>query len=406
VRRLLDYQASCDDVTDASSPARFARRRLLKAAVFGLPSDHPDAEITGNNKGLNSDLIHAVTGSVLDVSPHVLILQTETGEERLTLAASTVAWRGRTVAPAALRQGDRAIVKRNYARRTVADRIWAEIGRATGTIVERDGDTLLVDAGTEKGREILVIPPHAASRIQVRFPQLEPGYLIDVIGLRRPGFLVGLIPATSQPPYRADQPPSPPLVGGHIPDSISGTATWHEPGEEPDGLLGVAYPALDPETGCEVHGRAGTGGSYAPDADTAATYGLRTHPVNAYADGCYDTSPYSPATDDPHQADHCPSDLAAADLHAVDPHMAGPGCVRLPYLSLGSVLRIHNDCTQRSRVLPVTSCGAASRLFCDRCVTCGTSPRGRVADLTMAAFVDMGGDLERGCFNATITIGG
>ncbi|HYZ56121.1 MAG TPA: hypothetical protein VE733_21835 [Streptosporangiaceae bacterium] len=297
-------------------------------------------------------------------------------------------------------------MKRNYARRTVADRIWAEIGRATGTIVERDGDTLLVDAGTEKGREILVIPPHAASRIQVRFPQLEPGYLIDVIGLRRPGFLVGLIPATSQPPYRADQPPSPPLVGGHIPDSISGTATWHEPGEEPDGLLGVAYPALDPETGCEVHGRAGTGGSYAPDADTAATYGLRTHPVNAYADGCYDTSPYSPATDDPHQADHCPSDLAAADLHAVDPHMAGPGCVRLPYLSLGSVLRIHNDCTQRSRVLPVTSCGAASRLFCDRCVTCGTSPRGRVADLTMAAFVDMGGDLERGCFNATITIGG
>jgi hypothetical protein len=374
--------------------------------VFGPSDDRPDDAIAGNNGGLNSGSIHAVTGSVLDVSPHVLILQTETGEERFTLAASTVAWRGSTVAPAALRQGDRAIVKRNYARGMVADRIWAEIGRVTGTIVERDGDTLLVDAGTEKGREILVIPPYATGRIQVRFPLLEPGYLIDVIGLRRPGFLVGLIPATSQPPYRADQPPGPPLVSGHMPDSISGTATWHEPGEEPDHLMGVAYPALDPETGCEVHGHAGTGGSYAPDADTAATRGLRTHPVSTHADGCYGTGPYSPATAGPHQADGCPGDLAAADLHAVDPHMAGPGCVRLPYLSVGSMLRVRNDCTQRSRVLPVTSCGAASRLFCDRCVTCGTSPRGRVADLTMAAFVDMGGDLERGCFNATIMIGG
>ena len=81
-------------------------------------------------------------------------------------------------------------------------------------------------------------------------------------------------------------------------------------------------------------------------------------------------------------------------------------CVRLPYLSLGSVLRVRNDCGQRARDLPVTGCGAAARLFCDRCVTCGTSPRGRVADLTMSAFVDLGGDLDRGCFNATIMIGG
>ena len=56
-------------------------------------------------------------------------------------------------------------------------------------------------------------------------------------------------------------------------------------------------------------------------------------------------------------------------------------------------------------VLPVTGCAAIARLFNDRCVTCGTSPRGRVADLTMASFVALGGDLERGCFNATVTIG-
>ena len=100
------------------------------------------------------------------------------------------------------------------------------------------------------------------------------------------------------------------------------------------------------------------------------------------------------------------SEAYHADQFAVDPHLAGPGCVRLPYLSLGSMLRIRNDCAQRARDLPVTSCGASARLFCDRCVTCGTSPRGRVADLTMSAFVDLGGDLDRGCFNATITIGG
>ena len=141
----------------------------------------------------------------------------------------------------------------------------------TGTIVEREAGTLLVDEGTEKGRKILVIPPYATGRIQVRFPRLQPGYLIDVIGLRRPGFVEGLIPATSQPPYRADQPPSPPMVSGHIPDSISGTATWHEPGEEPEDLLGVAYPALDPETGCEGHARAEPDDAVAAPADAACT---------------------------------------------------------------------------------------------------------------------------------------
>jgi len=55
--------------------------------------------------------------------------------------------------------------------------------------------------------------------------------------------------------------------------------------------------------------------------------------------------------------------------------------------------------------LPVTGCAAIARLFNDRCVTCGTSPRGRVADLTLASFVALGGELERGCFNATIRMG-
>jgi hypothetical protein len=146
------------------------------------------------------------------------------------------------------------------------------------------------------------------------------------------------------------------MVSGHVPDPVTGSAVWHEPGEEPEDLLGLAYPALDPETSCE---RAG------------------------------------PARPD-----------CSGDEHAVDPHAAGPGCVRLPYLSLGSMLRLRNDCADRSRMVPVTSCGATARLFCDRCVTCATSSKGRIADLTMAAFVELGGALEDGCFNASASIGG
>ena len=405
VRRLHDHSSSVDDLTDAISPARFARRRLLKSALFGVSGGSSDEASPSPSENIfNSEVTHAVIGSVLDVSPHVLVLQTAAGEERLTLASSTAAWRGHPVAPAALRQGDRAIVQRNYVRRTIADRIWAEIGRVTGTIVERDADTLLIDEGTEKGRKILVIPPYATGRIQVRFPRLQPGYLIDVIGLRRPGFVEGLIPATSQPPYRADRPPSPPMVSGHIPNSISGTATWHEPGEEPEDLLGMAYPALDPETGCEGHNQARPDDFVASPGEARCPNGGRHTriPRGGHVRG---DAPYVAAAFG-HDPAQCTGDLHREERYAVDPHLVGPGCVRLPYLSLGSVVRIYNDCAQRARDLSVTSCGASARLFCDRCVTCGTSPRGRVADLTMSAFVDLGGDLDRGCFNATITIGG
>ncbi len=359
MRHLADIPRWCDDVMDSAGPGRFARRPLLKAAVLGRRDElgHPLAAAADDAEATASTLLYTVTGRILDVSPHVLMLRTERGEQRFLLSASAQAWRGGQVPAAALRQGDHAIVRRQTAHSPVADRIWAQAGRVTGTVIERQGPaTMLVDEGPAKGRKIVIIAAEAEGRIQVRFPRLEPGYLIDVIGLKHDGFLRALIPATSQPPYRAGHPPAPPLVSGHVPDPVSGTAVWHEPGEEPEGLLGLAYPALDPETGCERAGSA------------------------------------RPA---------CPG-----DRYAVDPHVAGPGCVRLPYLSVGSLLRLRNDCAERSRLLPVTSCGATARLFCDRCVTCGTSRRGRIADLTMAAFVELGGALEAGCFNATMTIGG
>jgi hypothetical protein len=350
VRYSTDIPGWCDDVTDSASPYRFARRALLKAAVLGT-YDTTDEPL------LSGPLAYTVIGKILDISPHILILDTDDGEQRFPLAASTRSWRGGLVAPCALRQGDRAIARRAQPGRPVVDRVWAEVGRVTGTIIERDGPvTLLVDEGLGKGRRIVLIDKGSTGRIQVRFPRLEPGYLIDVIGLRHDGFLRALIPATAQPPYRAGRPPAPPLVSGHVPDPLSGTAVWHEQGEEPTGLLGLAYPALDPETSCEQ-------------------------------------APVVPVTCD-------------CDTHAVDPHATGPGCVRLPYLSVGSMLRLRNDCSGRSRMLPVTGCGATARLFCDRCVSCGTSQKGRIADLTMAAFVELGGNLEDGCFNATMMLGG
>ncbi|HJY95301.1 MAG TPA: hypothetical protein VJ371_10110, partial [Streptosporangiaceae bacterium] len=226
---------------------------MLKAAVLGRRDEpgHPLAATGEDVEAAGNTLVYTVTGRILDVSPHVLVLRTERGEQRFPLAASAQAWRGGQVPPAALRQGDHAIVRRQHPHGPVMDRIWAQAGRVTGTVIEREGPaTLLVDEGPAKGRKIVIIAAEAAGRIQVRFPRLEPGYLIDVIGLKHDGFLQALIPATSQPPYLAGHPPAPPLVSGHVPDPVSGTAVWHEPGEEPEGLLGLAYPALDPETGC------------------------------------------------------------------------------------------------------------------------------------------------------------
>src|SRR5215469_12820591 len=277
------------DATSSTSPAgagaavgppTAARRRLLKAAVFPHQTDptldgrgttgHPavrpgpeasqmPADARNLSAGLPdaSELPRTVIGTVLDASPHVLVLGEEGRELRFTITADAVAWRGTQLEPAALRQHDRAVVRLHPSGRNVADRIWANIGRVTGVITERHGNQLLVDEGATRGAQIVTIQQRAVGRIQVRFPTLEPGYLVDIIGLRRDSELVGLIPATSQPPYPVHRVPQPALVGhvtdfvtSRMADFISGSATWHEPREEPPGILGVAYPALDPETGC------------------------------------------------------------------------------------------------------------------------------------------------------------
>jgi len=339
-----DYRC-CDRFAGTTTAVRRSRRRMLKAAVFGAPDAQAQDATDLVAAGLPAvgQLPRAITGTVRDVSPHVLVLGNGAGEMRVALTSGATAWRGSPLDPAGVQPGDQAVVRLHRSQRGVADRIWANIGRVTGVIVERDSDSdsLLVDEGKTKPRQLVRIPLGSAGRIQVRFPNLEPGYLIDVIGLRRAAVLEARIPGTSQPAYPVDRLPAPPLVSGHLPSAISGSVTWHEPFEEPPGLLGASYPALDPEAGC------------AED------------PVGEVA----------------------------------------PRFVRLPYLAVGSRLLVRNDCTGSSCTLPVTGCAAMARLFNDRCVTCGTSSRGRVADLTMASFIALGGELDRGCFNATVTVG-
>lgn len=360
--RPVDQMPSPGHTGAVPAPAQVARRRVLRRAVLG-PRTRPGHGALGGPTGAEHvPAPGTVVGTVVDATARMLIVRTGHGDQRLAVTTSTVAWRGGPVSPTALRAGDRVLTRVRAAgdgeRGDAAERIWAQIGRITGIILERDSDTLLVHGGSGRGVGTVVIPRRAADVIAVRFPRLEPGYLVDVIGLRRPEHLEGLLPATSQPPYRADQPPKPRPVRGGPPTTVSGTATWHESGTwHEDGAdatqVGLSYPALDPDP-CPPVQKSELGGG---------RRGL-----------------------------------------TVDTHPRGPGCVRLPYLSVGTVLWVRNDCTNHARPIPVTGCAALDRYFCDRCVACGASPRGRVADLTMAAFVDLGGDLAAGCFNATVTM--
>lgn len=102
---------------------------------------------------------------------------------------------------------------------------------------------------------------------------------------------------------------------------------------------------------------------------------------------------------------------AGAAYPAVDPEGAAggcadapPGCVPFPYLSVGSEVTVHNECGGRAATVPVVECGCTAARFCDRCVDCAASPRGRIVELTPAVFAGLGGDLEAGCFNAAVRV--
>jgi hypothetical protein len=338
-RQLRHNADSCPgdgDTPPPEKPAWPGRRALLRAAVFDTGEQQPWAHCPAAAESV-------ATGVVAAVREDAIVLDGRDGTESVFISPATVTWLGARTVASALRPGDPVIIRHRTTgtgplARRLAERIWARIGRVTGTIIAAEGSEFLVDAGRgDRTPRVVVIAASSARPIEVRFPRLAPGYLLDVIGTRHGDRLLAVAPAAAQPAYRAGHAPAPPLVSGPLPVPISGSAVWHEPDGEPPDLVGLGYPALDPESGTPVAG-------------------------------------------------------------------PGQGCVRLPYLSLGSAIRLTNECTHRSAVLPVTSDGAMARQFFDRCVTCDTSPRGRLADLTMAAFVELGGNLEQGCFNARMSL--
>jgi hypothetical protein len=333
------------ELSSSATATRYARRALLRDAVF----DGRDRELLPRRPASARSV---VTGVIVDVYQEAVVVHGQYGVQVVGLSPSTITWLGARAAASALRRGDWVIVRRRAtsprsAIPSVAERIWARIGRATGAIVAAEGLELLVNTGRhDRAPQRVVLAAPALRQIQVRFPRLEPGYLLDVIGTRHGDYLLAVAPATAQPPHRAGQVPGPPAANRRFRAPLSGTAVWHEPDDGQADSFGLAYPALDPDTDGHPGG----------------------HPRGR------------------------PS--------------GGPGCVRLPYLSLGGIVRVRNECAGREALLPVTGDAVMARQFCDRCMECDTSSRGRLADLTMAAFVELGGDLERGCFNATLTVAG
>ncbi|TMR90742.1 hypothetical protein [Nonomuraea basaltis] len=308
------------------------RRRVLAAAALGR-----GAGVPGPDPG-EGEPINAVAGEILDVSPHLIIIETPDGtEERLVIAPWATAWHGADAAPADLPMGS-MVMMRALRDGRVVERIWADTTRITGTILSITGRkdlTVELDCGPHRGHRTVVIPYRASGRLQVRHPKFEPGYLFDAIGIRRDGAGLALLPATSQPPYPARAVPPPPPAYAGLQSRISGTATWSDTFDEEE--RGAAYPMLErTDTGC-------------PDV--------------------------------------------------------GASCAGLPYLAIGSLLQIRNICSNRSANVPVVACGCVAGRFCDRCVECDTSPRGRIAELSPFSYVELGGDLVKGCFNAQIGLG-
>lgn len=132
------------------------RRRVLAAAALGRPVAEP-GPVSEEDEPLRS-----VIGEILDVSPHLIIIDTpEGGEERLVIAPWATAWRGETVAPADLPVGAHVIIRALQGGR-VADRIWADVTRITGVIQSigaGSGDrTMELYCGPHRGRRTIVIP--------------------------------------------------------------------------------------------------------------------------------------------------------------------------------------------------------------------------------------------------------
>ncbi|WP_245627609.1 hypothetical protein [Actinomadura oligospora] len=421
-----------------------ARRRYRRAVLGGgpPPPTPPAAPL------------RVLTGTVLDASPHVLALATAAGEARLPMTARTTVWHGGRRGPAAPHPGQQALVRMDAAG-LAADRVWLDIGRVTGTILSAGPDTLEVDLGPHRGRARVSLEPRAHQLVQVRHPRLEPGYLVDVLCVRSPTGPRAVAPATSQPGHRADDLASP-APDAPVPATTRGTATWTGwPGAPQTTGMGdgTTFPpgpgtttsaseqsvARNDATSASrpggvrndmssIPGR-GSGTAFVPMPgatsgdpsfspsdpgpgksrdDRPFAHGLTREtsaprPGGAGSGTSFVSNPGGVGGGPPEDAVAYPA--VEGEGTAGGGGEAPPGCVPLPLLSVGSGLDVVNDCSGRGAAMTVAECGCVAARFCDRCVECGTSPRGRIVELGPVAFAALGGDLDAGCFNVKVRWG-
>lgn len=328
------------------------RRHLLRTAVLAeSPASAAHATATRFEAAprLTGAPPHTVvSGVVADAGPHLLTLTAPDGRAllHLPLTATTSIWYGGDADIAALRPG-RHVIARRSAPDGPVDRIWVDIARVTGTITEygRSGGehTADIDTGPHRTPQRVTFPSESWEKVRVRHPRFRPGEPADVIGLRSADgtYVLACGPASAQP------------SGDAVRARARRPARPHRP--LPAVLTGTITWWWDPAA---VDDR---GGAAYPALDPAG-------------DGAECQGP-------------------------------PPSCVRLPYLSLGSRLRVRNECRDVVGTVPVTACGCVARRFCDRCTECGPSPRGRLAELSPVHFAALGGELSRGCFNGTVGIG-
>src|SRR5258708_27566079 len=115
----------CDRCAATKTAVRTSRRRLLKDAVCG-PQAAPVDDATGGFPELG-ELPRAITGTVRDISPHVLVIGNGESDARITLTADATAWRGGSLDPAGVQPGDPAVDRLGRSQRRVAPPVSADI---------------------------------------------------------------------------------------------------------------------------------------------------------------------------------------------------------------------------------------------------------------------------------------
>ncbi len=205
VRRKAHVCAGCADLAVSGPSARYARRALLRAAVFDNPVfDGREQEFWAHRPPSAATV---VTGVLTEVTPRAIVVSRSDGEQFLALSPSTVTWLGAKASPSALRAGDPVIVRRRTHR-------LASGAPAPGGPGRQHRRAHLGQDRPGRGRDHGGARTGAAGRYRAARPRARAGRDRRSVAPPRPG---PLSPADARLPDRRDRhPPRRRLpAGGH-----------------------------------------------------------------------------------------------------------------------------------------------------------------------------------------------